>query len=75
MLFGGATPNAVRLGDTWEFFGETWRELTPATGPEATQSHGIVYDTKRNRGVLFGGLSSTGLTWEWIGPAAVPINQ
>lgn len=86
ILFGGrqrfqgglcGTPGeAVCEGsdDTWEWDGEakTWTKRTVTGGsPPGRYDHAMVYDTVRNRIVLFGGrdLSGTPLndTWEWDG--------
>jgi len=63
ILFGGLTANdsgtkkAYRLGDTWEWTGSQWIERYPAHSPAARSGHALVYDSNRNRIVLFGGRS------------------
>ena len=71
------------LADTWEWDGSTWARRTPATSPLARMSASMVYDSARERIVLFGGWGvshhvepnySTNIfddTWEWDGIAWV----
>jgi hypothetical protein len=81
VLFGGCTylnfplsPSAF-LGDTWEFDGTNWTQRLPANSPGARTMANMVYDSRRHRTVLFGGIRSGGLyqtqftpeTWEWDG--------
>jgi len=78
VLFGGATwasgPGSV-IGDTWEFDGTNWTQRLPATSPVGRYQASMIYDTKRQRTVLFGGLrydQTYGVlvsqqTWEWDG--------
>jgi Immunoglobulin I-set domain/Kelch motif len=78
VLFGGGTyaagPGSV-LGDTWEFDGTNWTQRLPVNSPVGRTQANMVYDTKRHRAVLFGGLrydSTYGVrfspeTWEWDG--------
>lgn len=85
VLFGG-TDDGVNLShtldDTWEFDGATWRDRRPvaAPSPPARMAHGLVYDAKRQRVVLFGGgvnASRHRDTWEWDGTTwenRTPVN-
>lgn len=65
ILFGGltatdsGTKKPYRLGDTWEWTGSRWIERYPAHAPAARSGHALVYDSNRNRIVLFGGRSDT----------------
>ncbi|HZW07642.1 MAG TPA: M12 family metallopeptidase [Phycisphaerales bacterium] len=48
-----------------------WTQRT-VSGPSARDGHALVYDSFRNRAVLFGGMTSSGRsaeTWEWNGTA------
>ncbi len=58
VLFGGyklAAP-AASLGDTWAFSGGAWSQIVPqASGPGVRDSHGMAYDSGRQRVVVFGG--------------------
>ena len=75
VVYGGSTGPGQARGDTWEFDGTTWTQV-PVTGPGARQAHAMVYDEKRGRVVLFGGLGtaprgtqppSFGDLWEFDG--------
>jgi cysteine-rich repeat protein len=73
MLFGGV--ESLSLGgtvfnDTWEWDGADWTPLTPATAPPPRWEHAMVYDSARDRLVMFGGdagLTRFSDTWEWDG--------
>ncbi|HVE92101.1 MAG TPA: kelch repeat-containing protein [Actinomycetota bacterium] len=73
VLFGGS--NGTALGDTWEWDGQVWRQLTPATSPPARANHAMAYDSARRRVVMFGGSNATtqfGDTWLWDGTNWTP---
>lgn len=62
--FGGQLFN-----DTWEWDGENWTQYEDI-GPVTRSWHGIAYDNKRQRTVLFGGSAGNlnlNDTWEWDG--------
>ena len=88
LLFGGGTSDttpqnsfeattlAAGLGDTWEWDPASgkWTQLQPKSAPSARYGLALVWDSKRNRAVLFGGIETPldGLsgvvkqdTWEW----------
>lgn len=76
LLFGGASSEGTFRNDTWEWDGARWREVTPAgLSPAPRIEHHMVYDSYRERVILFGGYSmdSSGAeiplndTWEWDG--------
>jgi cysteine-rich repeat protein len=76
ILFGGKgeTVTAQLLNDTWEYDGVEWRELTGISGPIARISSMMVFDSRRGKTVLFGGVSGLGSsaialsdTWEFDG--------
>jgi hypothetical protein len=89
LLFGGGRSNSsssdgtsvsTSLGDTWELdpTTSTWTALSPAASPSVRHDFGLVWDSARNKAVLFGGMQidipgATGVpkqdTWEWD-PAA-----
>jgi len=81
VMFGGGrvnlSPGNLVEGTTWEFDTQTltWTNMTPAgPSPSARQLAGIVYDSWRDRTVLFGGTNGFGSvfysdTWEWDGTA------
>ncbi|GAB5518892.1 MAG: hypothetical protein RhofKO_11430 [Rhodothermales bacterium] len=69
VLFGGYRMEAgelVRLGDTWEWDGETWA-LMSTNGPSPRNGAAMVYDSHREHIVLFGGSGASGETWTWTG--------
>ncbi|MCR9246693.1 MAG: kelch repeat-containing protein [bacterium] len=56
VLFGGLDAGTnMLLGDTWEYNGIDWREVTPVTSPSPRYRSAAVYDTQRQRIVLYGG--------------------
>ena len=77
VMFGGGVAPYIVDGTTWEFDTQTtaWINVTPAgPSPSARQLANIVYDSVRDRTVLFGGANGTGSgfhgdTWEWNGAA------
>jgi len=70
VLFGGrsSVSSLVTLGDTWEWNGGAWTRVN-VPGPFARAYTGMVYDSARNRIVLFGGVGADGQplgdTWEF----------
>lgn len=81
VLYGGLGRDQfsqpLALSDTWEFNGTTWTQKSPATSPGLRYAHAMVYDSVRQRVLLYGGsepLCSTGCAappksqvWEWDG--------
>jgi hypothetical protein len=73
LMYGGLQSGpTLTLNETWVFDGVTWTQLTPATTPPPRWGHKMVYDSRRNRIVAFGGRSPTTTvtandTWEWDG--------
>lgn len=74
VLFGGLSLKSAdifRLNDTWEYDGETWKEMVPASAPPPRSGHMMVYDETRQLIVLFGGRDADGHrlndTWEYDG--------
>ena len=88
LLFGGATnlsigaenslgdDVSVGLGDTWEWdpAAGTWTQIQPKAAPSARYGCALVWDSKRNRAVLFGGMEKSQVDlpgipkqdmWEW----------
>ncbi len=77
VLFGGwNNAPSLSFGDTWEFDGQDWTDVTPTGGPARRNSARLAYDASRARIVLYGGddacrfLDTT--TWEWNGTSWSP---
>ena len=69
VVFGG-WDNTNLLGDTWEYDGTTWTNVSPAVAPSPRRYHAMVYDARRGRVVLFGGADLVAAftdTWEYDG--------
>jgi hypothetical protein len=72
VLFGGLD-NTVSpfefFADTWEWDGTSWELRHPDTSPGPRGGHELVYDSVRDRVVLYGGTDETTFrdTWEWDG--------
>lgn len=73
LLFGGRDATGASSGDCWRWNGTNWRYAGP--GPGARQAHGMAWDARRSRAVVFGGFAAAnrqqplGDTWEWDGLA------
>ncbi len=73
VLFGGVYdwPAGDSLRDTWEWDGNAWTEMSPASRPPALSSHASAYDAARGRVVIQGGAQKNSPpqndTWEWDG--------
>ena len=72
LLFGGDGTGRERLDDTWEYNGLDWTQIQPAQSPPGRVNiqGAMLFDSGRNRTVLFGGLSAAGYlgdTWEYNG--------
>ena len=72
VMFGGVSAaSGLVLDETWELDGIDWVRRTPAARPSARTDVGLVYDTTRDRVVLYGGRNQVGAglgdTWEWNG--------
>ena len=68
-MFGGG--GADFFGDSWTWNGATWTRVA-TNGPSPRRLPVMVYDSRRQRVVLFGGQVGTTLlrdTWEWDGTA------
>lgn len=73
VLFGDPAVTDTMLGDTWVWKAGEWREVEVA-GPGPRAEAAVVYDSHRQRVVLFGGYRRSpagnirlGDTWEWDG--------
>ncbi len=72
VLYDGMPERGAATGHTYEWTGTAW-EQAATTGPPASRSFALVYDSGRERTVYFSGredvikgAASTG-TWEWDG--------
>ncbi|HEX5051749.1 MAG TPA: kelch repeat-containing protein [Planctomycetota bacterium] len=84
VVFGGSDTTGARLGDTWEWDGTAWSNVTPAgTSPSARSFCAMAFDWVNGKVLLFGGndgvaphLNDTwqwdGTTWTQLNPAHVP---
>ena len=90
LLFGGGRSDSnssdgtgitVSIGDTWEYdpAAHTWTVRTVTSAPSARHDLGLVWDSSRNKAVLFAGMQTdiagaAGVpkqdTWEWDPAAA-----
>ena len=63
--------DSVRPGETWTWDGETWQKESPEIQPTGRQQPILVYDSKRQRVVMLGGVGRPNeqLTdvWAWDG--------
>lgn len=68
--FGGSHSSRGTLGDTWEWNGTAWQEMTD-TRVGRRDHHVLTYDEARGKVVLFGGNSGPAPwptdTWAWDG--------
>lgn len=73
VLFGGTSSNpAMPPAQTWTWDGTIWTQLTLATQPSSRSFPAMVYDSQRQRIVLFGGMivgsfNRLNDTWEFDG--------
>ncbi|MBX3460150.1 MAG: choice-of-anchor D domain-containing protein [Planctomycetes bacterium] len=68
VMFGGQLDTGV-AGDTWVLNlargAESWTQLAPAAPPSARRSGVMIYDSMRQRAVLFGGLGAAQTNDVW----------
>ncbi|MCL5445114.1 MAG: hypothetical protein M1121_03505, partial [Actinobacteria bacterium] len=78
ILFGGLTgncscfPDGTVLNDTWNWNGNAWVQLHPATSPSVRSNASLTYDPGTGQLILFGGMGmgaagDPGGTWDWNG--------
>lgn len=71
ILFGGLSPldsanKRYEFGDTWRFTASKWVRLYPENSPSPRYAMSVVYDSNRNRVLLYGGAAGDeflGDTW------------
>lgn len=76
VVFGGSAERGRASSETWEHDGTRWHRIG-IPGPPARQAHVMVFDTRRARVVVFGGIGGgaaqggrppvLGDTWEYDG--------
>ncbi|MDY8137282.1 kelch repeat-containing protein [Aquimarina sp. 2201CG5-10] len=71
-LFGGyCSIEKKRLNDFWVFDGETWKVIQTDIAPEPRSGHSMIYDSFKNRLLVFGGKNENGDIlndlWSWNG--------
>jgi galactose oxidase-like protein len=77
VLFGGGSGSGhggggpAQMRDTWEWDGKVWT-LATAPGPAGRSGPQLVYDSRRRKVILFGGIDvalkrNFADTWEWDG--------
>jgi hypothetical protein len=60
ILFGGFQSSSLpRLGDTWEWNGTNWTQVSPSVSPAPRSGHRMTWDPVRQHVVLFGGRSDS----------------
>jgi hypothetical protein len=71
VAFGGSKERGQLQNTTWEWKDNQWTNKN-ITGPDGRQAFAMIYDSKRKRTILFGGMGSTPQnifkdTWEYDG--------
>lgn len=71
IAFGGSANRGVVNNTTWEWNSESWKKFN-GPGPEGRQAFVMIYDAKRKKTVLYGGMGTSpettfGDTWEFDG--------
>ena len=74
ILFGGVISSTGSVGDTWvfDYSNDTWTNRTPGTAPTARGLPNMVYDSRADQTILFGGagrLGPGGDTWSYDYPS------
>ena len=82
VAFGGGSAGNALVSEVWEWDGRGWTQ-SPATPPPARGSHVMVYDARRKKVVVFGGMgvrtaniesAMLGDTWEYDGERWTRMN-
>ncbi|MES2776915.1 MAG: hypothetical protein V4722_22250 [Bacteroidota bacterium] len=71
LSFGGSAGRGLVNNITWEWNGKSWKKIA-GTGPEGRQAFMMVYDAKRRKTVVYGGMGTSPQetftdTWEFDG--------
>jgi len=72
VMFGGIGADNATLGDTWEFDGQKWAQVTTSTSsPTPRAGLAMAYSAAQRTTVMFGGRGVQGVlygdTWSWNG--------
>jgi hypothetical protein len=71
MVLHGGTAGTARFGDSWEWDGLRWREITSPAGPAFHTSMATGFDPLRGKCLFLGGSTATAqytnTEWEWDG--------
>ncbi len=67
ILFGGDSYGGAWLDQTWayDYANDTWTNLNPPTAPPGRNTFGMVYDSRADRIIIFGGYASTSGTQDF----------
>jgi hypothetical protein len=77
ILFGGNTTINNFLQDTWQWNGQDWTEIFPASIPPARTKASMAFHPSTNQLLLFGGRGSSTIlndTWGWDGTNWTQLN-
>ncbi|MFT3911369.1 MAG: hypothetical protein QM737_18245 [Ferruginibacter sp.] len=79
IAFGGSAERGVVNDITWEWDGTSWKKFD-GPGPEGRQGFAMVYDTKRKKTVLYGGMGISpekrySDTWEFDGSRWTKVSE
>jgi hypothetical protein len=71
IVFGGSAARGIVNAETWEWDGVLWKKIT-GPGPGGRQAFSMIYDSKRKKTVLYGGMGTSPSelfndTWEFDG--------
>jgi MYXO-CTERM domain-containing protein len=68
VCFGGYTDGSgdSEIDETWEWDGSAWTRMSPAVSPSPRGGHGMAFDSRRQRIVLYGGYYANEL-WDYDG--------
>ncbi|HZN40178.1 MAG TPA: kelch repeat-containing protein, partial [Planctomycetota bacterium] len=72
VIHGGEDSTSFVLGDTWEYDGATWQQVTSPTSPGPRWAASMAFDVATGTTILFGGSALSGgtpvaETWRWNG--------
>jgi tetratricopeptide (TPR) repeat protein len=79
IAFGGSAARGVVNSITWEWDGTSWKKFE-GSGPEGRQAFAMIYDSRRKKTVLYGGMGTSlektfGDTWEFDGSRWTKVSE